>query len=120
MRGICCCWLMLIFLTIFVSCHSFLFWIRSELGADCVDFARAVAWVLRFWDLRTAEGIQVVARDLCSLCWSCGVALAVFGVGFVLLRFLVSGLFSWRCLDVSRDLCLGVWTCGLCNVALFC
>ena len=69
----------------FALCHSFLFWIRSELGADYVGFARAVAWVLRFCDLRTAEGMQVVARDLCSLCWSCGVSLVVFGVGFILL-----------------------------------
>ena len=27
--------------------------------------ARAVAWVLRFCDLRAAEGMQVVAWDLC-------------------------------------------------------
>ena len=103
MRGICCCWLMLIFWTIFVSCHSFLFWIRSELRADRVDFARAVAWALHFCDLRAADGLQVVERGLCSLCWSRGVAVVVFGVGFLLVE-----VFGCQ----YGSFVLGVWTCG--------
>ena len=44
-----------------------------------MGYARAVAWVSCFCDLRAVEGMKVVARDLCSLCWSRSVALVVFG-----------------------------------------
>ena len=69
----------------------------------------AVTRVLRFCDLRAAEGMQVVAWDLCSLCWSCGVALVVFGVGlaFVAVFGCQYGSFVWGCGLVG----LGMWAC---------
>ena len=44
--------------------------------------------------------MQVVARDLCSLCWSRVVALVVFGVGFVLVSVFGCqyGSFVGRCM----------------------
>ena len=73
-----------------------------------MGFARVIAWVLRLCDLQTTGGMQVVARDLWSLCWPCGVA---FCVGFV-----VVAVFGCRYGSL-------VWGCGLvglCDVALFC
>ena len=76
-----------------------------------MGFAGAAAWVLRFCDLQAAGGMQVVARDLCSLCWSCGVALVVFGVG------ICSRGGVWMSV---RIVCLGCGLVDLCDVGLFC
>ena len=76
---------------------------HSELGTDYVGFARAPAWVSRYCDFCDAEGMQVVTRDLCSLCWSLGVAFVAFWCS-VCSRGAV-----WMSV---RIVCLEVWTCG--------